>query len=461
MKPTITKKLLCLFLTAGMLLLGACDGDGGTESSDDSFESSEEAVVSKDSAGWLESLENANGKYKGKTINIVSVSSTLFYDDADNPLARAVVKRNGLIQQYMDLSINCTEKSKEKIRDELKQAIKNGTQYADLICAPQSMLAELAEEGLLENLYSLPYIDFGAGYVNKAELSAQTAGNTLYMYSGELTHCTSSCYGIYYNKALVGISGGDPVKLAKNGTLTWSALEAMVQIVADNGKHGIDSLLDESELAVAIYGSSGKSIVAAGSGKKAESVYDAQAAQTTANILSGLFKNGKYSANYDEKNAINAFKTGKLGFLVASLDSVSLFDGCESEWGLLPLPKHSSEQSTYSGFVGGDALAVAVPRGCSDSAFSGFALNALLAASSNLIEPELKSTYVNYHFWSNDAAVMLNVIERTKTFDIGVIYSSNKTVADVGAALLIKENGGKVTEPAKESFLELASKLFY
>lgn len=461
MKQTTKNRLLCVLLAALLLLFAACAEQTVNESGADSFDDVTESTVSKPGFEWIAELEDANGKYKGQNLNVISVSKELFYSEEENPLSRAVDNRNALLAQYLDISVSCTEKEAADIARELKQAVDSGTAYADLICAPLSVMSELAAQGLLENLYSLPYIDFGAGYMEKSVLDSQTAENTLYMYSGELTHSTNASVGLFYNKALVSSAYGDPVKLTKDGAFTWSALTSMVHAVAENGARGIDSLLGDTELAVAVYGSSGDSIVSAGGGKEAQLQYNAETAENTASIINGLFKNAAYSPNYDENLAVNAFKTGKLGFILAPMGSVSLFDGSSSEWGLLPLPKHSAEQSEYSSFIGANALAIGVPRGCKDSAFSGFALNALFAASANTLEAALKTTYINYHFWSNDAAVMLNRITRTARFDLGVIYSSQSAVSNVGTALLTKDKGGAVTDAAKAEFDAFASRLFY
>ena len=463
MKPDIAKKLLCLVVAACLACFTACGGGGNSQDSADTSSSveSNESVAVKDGSEWIEGLDNAGGRYNGKQFNIVSVSPTLFYDESDNPISRAISDRNGLLQQYFDISINCIEKDAETIQDQLGNAYDNGEAYADLICAPISVLASLAADELLENIYSLPYLDLSADYINKAELDRQTVNNTAYMYSGGITNSLNAGVGIFYNKALVNAAGTDPVQLAKAGTLTWSSLLTMVQGVAERDAYGIDSLLPEAELFVAVYGSSGEGLISAGNGEAAKSVYSGDAAKTTSNIMESIFKNPKYSAGYDAENAVRAFNNGNLGFIVATMDSVSLFDDCKAEWGLIPLPKHSTEQTQYSSFLSNNALAVAVPRGCKDSAFSGFVLNALLAASANNVEEALKTTYVNYHFWSNDAAVMLNVIDRTKKTDIGVAYSSIQEVASVGTAVLRKEKNQKVSDDALKAFDDFAAGLFY
>lgn len=453
------QKLICLLLCLSLLCLAACGGDSDVISGD-TTSVLPDSTSSKADSQWIEELDNASGKYAGETISIISTSKSLFYSEENDPLGRAVTKRNVLLQQYLDLNVSCTEKSADKLALELEAAINNGTQYADLICAPISTLSELAAEGLLENIYTLPYLDLDAEYVDGKALSEQTALNTAYMYSGEITGSINACVGLYYNKAAVEAAGVDPAALAKSGNLTWDALAAMVQSVVSDDVRGIDSLLGEEALAAAVYGSSGSGFVAA-DGTQISSVYNSEAGAATARIIKELFSDPKYSSQYDYTTAADMFKNGKIAFLLADMSSVSLFDGGGSEWGLVPLPKHSTEQESYASFVGNNALAIAVPRGCKDSGFSAFALNALLAASSGTLNSALKTTYINYHFWSNTAAVMLDVICETSKFDLGVCYSGQSAVSAVSVTPITRKGGASPAESAVREFNGFAKKLFY
>lgn len=452
------QKLICLLLCLSLLCFAACEAESG-EISGDISSVAPDSTSSKTDSQWIEGLYDADGKYSGETISIISTSKSLFYSEENDPLGRAVIQRNLLLRQYLDLNVSCTEKSAEKIAKELAAAIDNGTQYADLICAPVSTLSELAAQGLLENIYTLPYLDLNAEYIDVKGLAEQTALNTAYMYCGELTGSINACVGLFYNKAAVEAAGVDPAQLAKSGNLTWDALAAMVQSVVGGDVRGIDSLLGEEELAAAIYGSSGNGFVAA-DGTRLSSVYNSEAGVATARIIKELFSDPKYSSQYDYTTAADMFKKGKIAFLLADMSSVSFFDGSGTEWGLVPLPKHSDEQESYASFVGDNALAVAVPRGCKDSGFSAFALNALLAASSGKLNAALKTTYINYHFWSNTAAVMLDVICDTAKFDLGVCYSSQSAVSAVSVTPIVRKNGAFPAESAVGEFNAFAERLF-
>lgn len=454
------KKIFLLLLVC-LLCFAACAGNEGGESADGSSLPPDVSDVSKDASQWVEGLDSAGGKYKGKTFKVISTQGSLFYDDSETPVSKEVMNRNGVIEQVLSIDISTAEKTAADIEKGLRAAIAEGKPYADLICAPADVLARLGADGLLENLYSLPYISFEAGYVNKVELEGQTVGDTMYMMSGTITMDVGATVGLFYNKQLLASVGVDPYKMAKNGNWTWDDLITVAKAVSNGTFYGVESFLSDEETLTAIYTSCGGRIINSGTGKSATPVFDDGVGAYAASVVRGLFKNGELAGSYaDTETAAKAFNSGKLGFVMARLDNVGLFDGAESEWGLILLPKYSTSQTEYCSPVCGNVMAIAVPKGADDSAFSGFVLNALLAASTDRLDKALKQTYVNYHFWSNDAALMLERIGSTKAFDLGVAYSSVPAVYDVGVGML------KMTEitalPADKSaaFAAFAEKTF-
>lgn len=456
------KKLFCLLLALCVFCISACAEQGGGESKDSASLPSESITdTSKDASQWVEGLDSINDKYKGKTFKVVSSAASLFYDDSETPIAKEVMSRNSLIEQKMRISFSCVEKSASDIEKELRAAIDGGKPYADLICAPADVLASLAADGLLENLYSLPYIDFEAGYINKAELEAQTVENTMYMMSGLLTMDIGGTVGLFYNKKLLESVGVDPYKMARNGNWTWGDLQSVANAVSNGTVFGVESLLSEEETLTAVYSSCGGKLISAGNGKAANASFDESVGGYAVSVMSALFKNGELAGSYSSTDeAVKAFNSGKLGFLMAKLDNVGLFDGAESEWGLVPLPKYSTAQAEFVSPVSGSVMAFAVPKGTEDSAFSGFVLNALLAASTDRLDKALKQTYVNYHFWSNDAALMLECIGDTKYVDLGVVYSSVPEVNAVGEAMLTKTEITALPAETVSAFNAFADKLF-
>lgn len=451
------KKLLCLLLTLSVLALPSCGEQNVEESTDSSSVSADTDKNSlKDGAQWVEELDTLNDKYKGKNFRVITVSSGLFDDDSETPVAKQIMERNALIEQKFGIGLNIVERTSSDLKSQLRQAASEGKSYADLICAPMDVLAELAAEGLLENLCSLPYVDYSAGYIDSNALKTQSINNTMYMMSGLSTMDIGATVGLFYNKKLLDGIGVDPYAMARDGSWTWSELENIAKTISGEGVYGIDSLLDDTETLLSVYSSCGGKLVDSNS---ASPVFNDALASYAASVQKSLFNDGTTGGNYSSDEAVTAFNTGKLCFLAARLDNVSFFDKSESEWGLVPLPKYTASQG-YVSPVCGNTLAFAVPKGNEDSAFSGFILNALLAASTDSLDKALKQTYVNYHFWSNKSALMLELIGETKQIDLGAVYSSVQAVYDVGVGLLLEKEITPIPQEKADAFNEFAKKFF-
>lgn len=455
------KRAACLGLSLLMLSpLSACTRQVPLTDDDKT-----ESVVVNDSSvnpqNRLELLDDMGGKYKGRTYTVVTTAAALFEDEADNPLAKAVMARNTLLEQSFSIDI----KVKVMEEDDIKSGLRNsaGGAFADLICGSASFLAELAEEGLLENIVSLPYTDLYAEYMPVNSVDEQTAGNSLYFLSSTATLSLNSSVVLFYDKAKLDRAGIMPMSYVKNGTWTWDALAAAAKAaVEETGGNGIGALQQKQEILCTIYASTGNSLITP-TKDGAVASYDESIALGVRSIYQKLFEDEALSSSPSESETLKSFINGETAFLMATLDNVSLIsgeNGKTAEWGILPLPKLSAAQEEYYSPVSAAAAAVAVPKGSSDSAFAGFMLNAFFAASNDVLCNALKQTYVNYYFWNNDSAVTLNRVEQGLRYDISILYSSVPAVYAVTAKPLTDEMGDGFTEAELNSFNDFAEELF-
>lgn len=449
------KKAVALLLAVGMLAVSGCD-----EQKESSPESSEvESVVVESNTSLtpqeqLQLLDDLDGKYKGRTFKIVTTETSLFENDAESPLGKAVSERITLIEQSLDVNVEIVEKSVSSLKEGLRKAKSEGKSYADMICAPAHAMAELADEGLLQDASSLPYLDLDANYVDKEQIVSQSASGKLYFLSGDATLNINSATVLFYDKKLLDSVGISPADKVFSGDFTWDELLSMINSVSTSGVKA-DYALSEEELYYSVYKSMGGSFIKT-SEDGAELCYDSTLAKTTDSICNSLFKN----AAGEDGGALVNFVNGKTAFLVARLDNVVNIAKKKSEWGILPLPKLYSGSSDYNCAVSASVASLGVPTACSDSAFSGFMLNAFLAASNNGLDEGLKSTYINYYFWSNDSARVLDLTEQSLAYDLGILYSSLPAVYDVSTKFLANDRKQTLEQVDIQYFYEFWRELF-
>ncbi len=457
MKQKNKRRFVCLFLAFTLLIFAACTAtEDVPESSLEQSATPDSTVseISKEVEGWIDGLENPGDKYANREYVIVTTNKALFSSGSDTMLGKAIDKRRHLLMEKYGITITISEQSAADITRGLRDAAEEGSKYADLICAPADILANLSTDDLLENIHSLPCIDFDAGYMPRAEIEEQTVGNTMYCFSGSITMAANECYAVFCNKSMLDVS-----KTVGNGRWTWGVLKNSVDEMIMRGEGGLASTVEYDDLTVAVYNSSGAKLLNNTDGGLVRSYNDA-AAEATRKIMQGLFPEGEISIGLDREKVLADFAEGKISMFIGKIGDVEMLDKAKQEWGILPLPKHSQEQNGYYTPVCGTASAIAVPKNCGDSAFAGTMLNALFAATADSLEEALKLTYVNYYFWSNDSALMFYRICDRKIYDLGNIYSRFAPFYDVGKALLLSDSGETPDENAIADF-ETSSKTVF
>lgn len=462
MKQNSKRRIFCLLLALTMLFVCACTPtEDNPNSSVDTNSSSVEVSTeeSKEAEGWVEGLEDLGGKYDGREFVIVTTSAAMFDSGKDTLLGKAIDRRKSLIMGKYGVDIIIREASAGNITTGMREAISKGTKYADLICAPADVLAGLANDGMLENMLALPCVDYSAGYMPKAEISEQTAGQTMYCFTGNVTMAANECTAVFFNKNTLSGMGIDPYSLVNSGAWTWSALKDVATEVAKKGNGGIYTTVDEKELTVTVYNSSGAKLVDEKDGKMVPS-YDASAAAVTQSVMTELFGNEALAPQKSNEALLKEFAEGKIAMFIGKISDVEALENAKQEWGIVPIPKHSKNQKEYCTPVPSAAAGIAVPKNTGDSTFAGTMLNALFAATADSLESALKLTYVNYYFWSNDAAVMFYRICDKKIYDMGNIYSRILVVAEVGKSRLLDPTIAEISPEDLAAFDEFSKRLF-
>lgn len=423
----------------------------------------------------IELLDDLDGKYIGRTYVIATTNPSLFQNSKkeegkgsqQNPLEKAVSDRMDLLSKSFGVKFEIkVEDSEKDIKEAMRKAAEKGSHYADLVCASAELMAELTEMGLLENMHTLPYVDFDADYMPGESLTQQSTGGKLFFYSGDATLSLNSTTVLFYNKGITDSAELKPVSKVLDGDFTWDVLAEMANTAADMGKYGIDCALDREELLYSLYASTGNKFITPTAAQPQIS-YNTDAVQAVNGINTALFENTELAPERENgADAIADFKAGKTAFLVARLDSVAAISekpengGSLVEWGILPMPKLSATQAGYFAPVNDITSCIAVPKNSADSAFAGFMLNAFLAASTNGLDEGLKTTYINYYFWNNDSARMLNLIENSLSYDLGIFYSSLPQVYDVSTRLLASEDNLNIKDEDKQFFYKFSDRVF-
>lgn len=464
------RKTAAFLVCLGLIAATGCESKRPQKFVDENNTSSVviEDVTSQTPEENIKLLDDLGGKYKNRTYKIVTTNAALFKTSknsetnfAQSPLEKAIGDRMDLLKNSFGIKFEIVvEGSERDVKENLRNAVQSGKPYADLLCVSAELMAELMEQGLLENMASLPYVDLDASYMHSQSISQQTVGNKLFFYSGDATLSMNSATVLFYNKEITDKAGLDPTSMVYNGSFTWDALSGMVNTAVKQKCFGIDVAVNNEELLYSIYASTNSKFITV-DGDSLKASYNSERAKAVNRINAALFSDKKLCPDrVDPISAINDFKEGKSAFMVARLDSVARLSGTTVEWGILPLPKENLSQNRHVAPVNHVASCIAVPKNSEDSAFAGFMLNAFLAASTNGLDEGLKTTYINYYFWNNDSARMLELIEGNLSYDYGIFMSSLPQVYDVSTKLLTSDDNLNLKEEDEQFFYKFSDSVF-
>lgn len=356
-----------------------------------------------------------------------------------NDYSAAVYERNRMVEEKLNCSIRYRRTTLDEMRADIKSAIKKEEYYSDLLCVGASELAVLAKDGYLYNLRSLPFFELEQKYFNASAANALSAGYFDYGVISTATIDPDEISAVFVNlDAFVEvldvpkqISDFDVEALAENGEWTWDKLIELAagSAISYSGTNG--------EFVDVIAASGGVSYVSNEKNKTPEAVLTDGASSAleaarkffvSANVLSG-----------DENGKIDAFTSKKSTFHIGTLSDMRELPSVDFDWTVLPIPKISSEQTSYLSYMDADTLAYAVPVTTTDAEGAGALISAISAAS----YAYMRDVYVKYQMYHtvrvSSALDMIELIWDTPYFDFAhTLGAVSDDIAD-GTYMMLRE----------------------
>ena len=399
-------KRLCraaaLVLAAALLaaLLGGCGiiiihrGDppettGGTETSPLPPETSGDGPVTPqhreikdytaDAAAFLASVGTAD--YDGKGVIIASTKASLCSGDdcRYQTVSAALRERNAAVSRALDISLLFVGADETELADKLREADGAGLYYADLLMLPGAAVAPLANEGLLLNVRSLPFVDTEKEYFNASSVDAFTAGKNVWAIAGMASLDADLLPTLYFNRQPFDEAGLDmPYTAVYESTFTWDTFYATFASLRASDDGLVISADTEGGADAFFAAAGGRFVTRSGENVPTFAVSEADAARIAA--VSRLFDLPRYVGGGEEDAFFGddriAFYFGTVGSGVGRGTSVT-------RWGLLPLPALSESDAAhpYRSLLPSSAYVFASPKLISGATLTGRLVSALNAAS--------------------------------------------------------------------------------
>lgn len=310
-------------------------------------------------------------------------------------------QRRAMIEQAFHCAVLVLEYDADDLYEEMVQDREQNTGtglLGDLLLLPQEEIGRFSSAGLLADIRSLPYVDLSAPYFDQKAMDQIAAGNRIYAVAGDFTQTPQRAVGVFYNRSLLSSLGSVNVQqLYQTDTWTWDQFLSLCQAAQNSGLYGYQ--IDESlEMSIS------QLIVSSAGYHPVQNALDTTPTVTgdasrQNEIASTVFRIWNETTRPDPNNEVSArdqWLSGNAPFYIAPLSEMETMAQTGMDWGLLPLPKVGTGQTSYFSPLTSDAPLLCVAADTQNTDLAGMLVQALNASSYGYLEE-----YYLYHVLSD------------------------------------------------------------
>jgi len=489
-------KYLSVLLLAALFLTSCSSGDAGTQSEQSGETTALEVTSATETTAEIptyEPLPEYDMEGNETVILVTKDPAAVKWDSMDfnhegitgEPLNDAVYERNTAIEERYNTAIKVT--GAVQPAKALRTAVTAGDDVYDICLEAISRASIIAQEGLLHNLYDLPYLDFSQDWWDQNLERSCSFGGKLFFQLGDINYLDNdTTYAIYFNKDLFEKYNVEfPYKAVLDGSWTLDMMyEISSKLSADLDGDGVINDNDQigflGETASTYYNFVGGGGVIADldadglprlrlTEEKMYNIYD-KAFNMMADSDSSLVAE-HYTGKY--KNAfldceLAKFINGTGAMNGSWLKNLATFRDMEDDFGLLPPAKYSESQDEYYTPLSlGFSNAVSIPVIHSDPDTIALILEALARESVDTVTAAYFETCLERKYTrDNESNEMLKIILDSHMFDLGIVYnwgnyfnlikSMTKEKTNTFASMLASTQESVLAEIAKTTEIILA-----
>lgn len=307
--------------------------------------------------------------------------------------------------------------------------------------------ATLAAEGLLYDLNSdIPSLDMNQPWWDQTFNDELTINDKLYFTVGDIGIINKEATAVlFYNKDLVTeYALPNPYELVRNNEWTLDTVIEMAKTISNddnqdgkidyNDSMGWSGQLDD--MWSLFYGSGEKIASIDADGYPMLTMYNERSSNVIDEMLALVQDDKHYiSANdyFDEADwpttlTIKPFLEGRCLFFSAILSASNKLADMDDDFGIVPVPLYNETQEEYHSLINPwVSTCFAIPSNAAveaDKEFVGIVLEAMGAASKNVVQPAYYEVALKYqNTRDNDSIEMLDMIFESRGCDLGIIYS--------------------------------------
>ena len=489
MKKHMLSRVLCVLLSLLVLMpIVACgktdSGDGtATTTAAAAGDSTTTAAQGGESTSATEATENtdANGYLKddidpsvnfgGKTVSL------LHWNDAEHEefvaeslngelINDAIYNRNRTVEERLGVKIEFIgtkgdTNNEEPFALKLSTSISAGDHAYDMISAYSYTTGMCAARNLLYDLSSVDHLDFEKPWWPEKLIDQSTINNKLLFVSGDMSaNVIYTMYVTFFNKDILEAQKlEDPYKLVEDGKWTIDKqFEMCTGVYSDLNGNGVKDAGDRSGLYIYtlhfdafLWGSDVFIVDSQGDNfKLSDDFLGEKTVNLQEKIKSFIYDTNDGFLTQDKSNNHLFFSEGLSLFWNDRCHRAILYTAENVSYGVLPIPKYSEDQKSYTTLLGNTFSLYGIPQDCQTPDISGAVLECWASESYRTVTPALYELSFKYKYSQDDvSAKMFDIARSTVVLDLARIFSNSlgaykswqkAIVGDAGWASTVKSN---------------------
>jgi hypothetical protein len=353
----------------------------------------------------------------------------------------AVFERNQAFERKYNVVIN--EIKTGSVGGDAQNAIRAGDDIYDAIFAMTWESVSLAQGGFVLEINEVPNIDLTQPWWDQNVISDLSIANKTYFVTGDISVMDdNSTMLFFFNQKLIqDYNLESPYQLLDENKWTFDEYAKLVRAVSTdlNG----DGIMDENDRFGNVLAYHYIQYMVQGSGMRyAELDRDGfphitfMSERTVAAVdnIFNLYFDTDINAIINRLNApggINQytfarqlFANDQFLFVLSQPLIFYEFRDMDSNFGIMPVPKHDSAQERYYSPVDTACTFLSVPTTAADPEFAGYVLEAFSAESKNILTPAYYEVMLQRKFTRDEkSSEILDIVSQSRLYDLGIVYN--------------------------------------
>lgn len=330
-----------------------------------------------------------------------------------------------------------------------RTSIMAGSDDYDMIAGGFSeVVRNLAPEGLLVDLNTVPYIDLTKPWYDRNSVdSLSICGKTFGVTGDMLIMDKEAATAVLFNKKMAeDYKLGNFYDMVRDGSWTIDRFDTFARAVAADINN--DGVMDEKDQYGMVTTNSAVYFFMLGCGVevarlnkdnvpelvvKNEKLYDAFSKAVKFNDDYDIAISGsKFKENW-EGILDPAFTSGRSLFYIGGLNRVTIFRAMETDFGILPAPKYDENQEEYYSMVSLNCTdSIIIPKTVTDLERTGAIIEALSAEGHYVLKPAYEETVLRAKgVRDEESSEMLDIILNNRVYDLGEMYNWGSIVSSI------------------------------